>query len=425
MKFRKVTIIGIGLIGGSLAWALKKSGGVTEIFGVDLNEKAVDYAIQEGIIDRGSNEIERGVKQSEIIVIATHIGLIPGIAKSVFDIASKGSLITDVGSIKGKIVEEVEVSLPSQLYFVGGHPIAGTERSSVWAADYRLFQGKRCILTPTQKTQAVALALLNAVASEKEPDNILEFAGGGLRDYTRIGASSPDMWGDILIANKKNVIEALETFKGVLENIRLMIEREGIKDKPEDRIEVGILFVGAGPASLAGAIRVAQLLENEPELMASLGEIPIAIMEKGKYPGAHLVSGAVINPVAFRKLFSKLPKFEFPFYNPVEKETVYFLTSGSAFPFPVPPPTMQNHGNYVASISKVGTWLAEKAEGMGVLILNETAGMKLLVEDGVVKGVRTGDKGLDREGNPLGSFQPGSDVTAKVTVLGEGTQGHL
>ena len=199
----------------------------------------------------------------------------------------------------------------------------------------------------------------------------------------------------------------------------------GITDKPEDRIEVGILFVGAGPASLAGAIRVAQLLENEPELMASLGEIPIAIMEKGKYPGAHLVSGAVINPVAFRKLFSKLPKFEFPFYNPVEKETVYFLTSGSAFPFPVPPPTMQNHGNYVASISKVGAWLAEKAEGMGVLILNETAGMKLLVEDGIVKGVRTGDKGLDREGNPLGSFQPGSDVTAKVTVLGEGTQGHL
>jgi len=272
MKFRKVTIIGIGLIGGSLAWALKKSGGVTEIFGVDLNEKAVDYAIQEGIIDRGSNEIERGVKQSEIIVIATHIGLIPGIAKSVFDIASKGSLITDVGSIKGKIVEEVEVSLPSQLYFVGGHPIAGTERSSVWAADYRLFQGKRCILTPTQKTQAdalakakslweivgaevftmdpqthdrvfayvshlphaVAYALLNAVASEKEPDNILEFAGGGLRDYTRIGASSPDMWGDILIANKKNVIEALETFKGVLENIRLMIEREDIKGLREE-----------------------------------------------------------------------------------------------------------------------------------------------------------------------------------------------
>jgi len=272
MRFQKVTIIGIGLIGGSLAWALKKSGEVTEIFGVDLNEKAVDYALQEGIIDRGSNEIEKGVKESEIIVIATHVGLIPGIAKSVFTLASKGSLITDVGSVKEKIIRDIEVSLPSHLYFVGGHPIAGTERSSVWAADYRLFQGKRCVLTPTQKTQtdalakakslweivgaevftmdpqthdrvfayvshlphAVAYALLNAVALEKEPDNILEFAGGGLRDYTRIGASSPDMWSDIFLANKKNVIEALEAFKGVLENIRLMIEREDIKGLKEE-----------------------------------------------------------------------------------------------------------------------------------------------------------------------------------------------
>ena len=272
MRFQKVTIIGIGLIGGSLAWALKKSGEVTEIFGVDLNEKAVDYALQEGIIDSGSNEIEKGVKESEIIVIATHVGLIPGIAKSVFTLASKGSLITDVGSVKEKIIRDIEVSLPSHLYFVGGHPIAGTERSSVWAADYRLFQGKRCVLTPTQKTQtdalakakslweivgaevftmdpqthdrvfayvshlphAVAYALLNAVALEKEPDNILEFAGGGLRDYTRIGASSPDMWSDIFLANKKNVIEALEAFKGVLENIRLMIEREDIKGLKEE-----------------------------------------------------------------------------------------------------------------------------------------------------------------------------------------------
>ena len=272
MRFQKVTIIGIGLIGGSLAWALKKPGEVTEIFGVDLNEKAVDYALQEGIIDRGSNEIEKGVKESEIIVIATHVGLIPGIAKSVFTLASKGSLITDVGSVKEKIIRDIEVSLPSHLYFVGGHPIAGTERSSVWAADYRLFQGKRCVLTPTQKTQtdalakakslweivgaevftmdpqthdrvfayvshlphAVAYALLNAVALEKEPDNILEFAGGGLRDYTRIGASSPDMWSDIFLANKKNVIEALEAFKGVLENIRLMIEREDIKGLKEE-----------------------------------------------------------------------------------------------------------------------------------------------------------------------------------------------
>ncbi|GBD38934.1 Electron transfer flavoprotein-ubiquinone oxidoreductase [bacterium HR37] len=199
----------------------------------------------------------------------------------------------------------------------------------------------------------------------------------------------------------------------------------GITDSPEDRIEVGILFVGAGPASLAGAIRLAQLLENEPELKESLGEIPIAVIEKGKYPGAHLVSGAVVNPIAFRKLFPQLPKFEFPFFDPVTKESVYFLTATKAFPFPVIPPTMRNHGNYVASISKMGAWLAEKAEELGVFILSETAGAKLIVEDGVVKGVRTGDKGLDRDGKPLGSYQPGSDIIARVTVLGEGTQGHL
>ncbi len=271
MAFQKVAIIGLGLIGGSLAWALKKSEEVGEVFGIDVDEKSLDYAIEKGIIDRGSKELE-AVKHSEIIVIATHAGLIPGIAKSIFTLASNGSLITDVGSVKEKIVEEVESSLPSHLYFIGGHPIAGTERSSVWAADYRLFQGKRCILTPTQKTQAetlakakrlwetvgaqvltmdpqahdrvfafvshlphaVAYALVNAVASEKEPDNILDFAGGGFRDYTRIGASSPDMWSDIFLANKENVIEAIEAFKGGLEKIRIMIEREDIRGLKEE-----------------------------------------------------------------------------------------------------------------------------------------------------------------------------------------------
>jgi electron-transferring-flavoprotein dehydrogenase len=198
----------------------------------------------------------------------------------------------------------------------------------------------------------------------------------------------------------------------------------GITSSPDDRVEVGVLFVGAGPASLAGAIRLAQLLENEPELMESLGEMPIAIIEKGKYPGAHLLSGAVVNPIALRKLFPGIPKFDFPFYDQVTKEGVYFLTEKSSLRLPTPP-TMNNHGNYVASISKVAKWLAEKAEEKGVMIFNEMSGMKVLVEDGAVKGVRTDDKGLDRDGNPLENYQPGSDVLAKVTVFGEGTTGHL
>jgi electron-transferring-flavoprotein dehydrogenase len=198
----------------------------------------------------------------------------------------------------------------------------------------------------------------------------------------------------------------------------------GITHKPEDRVEVGILFVGAGPASLAGAIRLAQLLSDEPEIMESLGEIPIAVIEKGKYPGAHLVSGAVVNPISFRTLFPELKDEDFPFFGPVDKESVYFLTRKHSLLLPTPP-TMHNKANFAASISQMAKWLGERAEEAGVMIFNEMSGMNLLVENEVVRGVRTDDKGLDKDGNKLGNYQPGSDILAKVTVLGEGTTGHL
>ncbi|MBI4228220.1 MAG: 4Fe-4S dicluster domain-containing protein [Deltaproteobacteria bacterium] len=198
----------------------------------------------------------------------------------------------------------------------------------------------------------------------------------------------------------------------------------GITDKPEDQVEVGILFVGAGPASLAGAIRLSQLLSEEPNIMESLGEIPIAVIEKGKYPGAHLVSGAVVNPISFRTLFPGMKDEEFPFFGPIDKEAVYFLTKKHSLLLPTPP-TMHNKGNFAASISQMAKWLGEKAEEAGVMIFNEMSGMKLLVEDEVVKGIRTDDKGLDKDGGKLGNYQPGSDILARVTVLGEGTTGHL
>ena len=197
-----------------------------------------------------------------------------------------------------------------------------------------------------------------------------------------------------------------------------------VTDDPENRVEVGVLFVGAGPANLAAAIRLGQLLSDEPEIMESLGEIPIAIIEKGKYPGAHLLSGAVVNPVSFRALFPDMQDSDFPFLGTVKEEAVYYLTNKGSIRLPTPP-TMHNSGNYVASITKMAQWLGEKAEELGVMIFNEMSGMKILVENGVVKGVRTDDKGLDRDNKPLGNFQPGSDVLANVTVLGEGTTGHL
>ena len=196
-------------------------------------------------------------------------------------------------------------------------------------------------------------------------------------------------------------------------------------DPPDERIDVGLLIVGAGPAGLACAIRFGQLLEDAPELAERLGEVPVAVIEKGKQPGSHLLSGAVVNPRALRRLFRGRKKLEeLPFYGPVEAESVYFLTQKSKTRIPAPP-TMRNHGNYVASLSQLGRFLAEEAESAGATMLPETAAERLLVEGGRVLGIRTGDKGRGRNGEELPNFEPGSDLVARVTVLAEGTQGHL
>jgi electron-transferring-flavoprotein dehydrogenase len=192
-----------------------------------------------------------------------------------------------------------------------------------------------------------------------------------------------------------------------------------------DPIEVGVLIVGAGPAGLACAIRMGQLLENAPAIAERLGEVPVAVIDKGSKPGAHLLSGAVVNPVSLRRLFGDRKRIaDMPFYGHVFGESVYYLTKRSAMRIPTPP-TMRNHGNLVASLSQLGRWLAEQAEAGGATILPETSGEKLLVTDGRVRGVRTGDRGRGRDGSQLSVFEPGSDLIAKATVLAEGTQGHL
>jgi len=193
----------------------------------------------------------------------------------------------------------------------------------------------------------------------------------------------------------------------------------------EAEIEVGVLIVGAGPAGLACAIRLGQLLEGAPELAERLGDVPVAVLEKGKQPGSHLLSGAVVNPGSLRRLFAgRVTTREMPFYGRVEHESVYLLTSRRALRIPTPP-TMRNGGNYITSLSQLGRWLAERAEEAGATILPETSGHALLAGDGRVRGVRTGDRGRGRGGEELGNFEPGSDVHARVTVLAEGTQGHL
>jgi electron-transferring-flavoprotein dehydrogenase len=196
-------------------------------------------------------------------------------------------------------------------------------------------------------------------------------------------------------------------------------------DPVDERIDVGFLIVGAGPAGLAAAVRLGQLIEEDPATAERLGEVPVAVLEKGKAPGAHLLSGAVVNPRGLQRLFKGRKRIdEMPFYGEVHGEAVLFLTKRRAVRIPTPP-TMVNHRNYVASVSQLGRWLAEEAEELGVTILPETSAEQLLVDGGRVVGVRTGDRGRGRSGEELGNFEPGSDIAARITILAEGTQGHL
>ncbi|MBA2567091.1 MAG: 4Fe-4S dicluster domain-containing protein [Thermoleophilaceae bacterium] len=196
-------------------------------------------------------------------------------------------------------------------------------------------------------------------------------------------------------------------------------------DPEDERIEVGVVIVGGGPAGLACAIRLMQLLEEAPQLAESLGEVPVALVEKGKATGSHLLSGAMMDPSAMRKLFPGVDESEWPTFGTVERDSVYFMTKRRAVPLRPTPPPFRNHGNHVTSVAQLARWMGEKAEEAGVYVLPETAAAKLLVEEGVVRGVRTGDKGRGRDGQELSNFEPGSDLIGRATVLAEGTQGHL
>lgn len=192
----------------------------------------------------------------------------------------------------------------------------------------------------------------------------------------------------------------------------------------DERIEVGILIVGAGPAGLGAAVRLGQLLGEDEALMESLGEVPLAVAEKGKAAGSHLLSGAVMRPNAIKDLFPDTNPEEIPHYGEVKGEAVYFMTKGGKIRIPTPP-QMKNHGNWVVSISQLARWMGDQAEEMGAFMLPETDCQKILVDNGRVVGVVTGDKGRGREGEELSTFEPGVEVHAKITILAEGTQGHL
>src|SRR3954451_22318361 len=200
----------------------------------------------------------------------------------------------------------------------------------------------------------------------------------------------------------------------------------GPTDPEDERIEVGVVIVGGGPGGLACAVRLTQLLAEDEQLMESLGEVPVALVEKGRGPGSHLLSGAMMNPSAMRKLFPDMPEDDWPTFGTVDTDRVYLLPNKKrAIPLRPTPPPFRNHGNHVTSVAQLGRFLAQQAEDAGVYILGETAATKLLVDDGKVVGVRSGDKGRGRDGEELSNFEPGSDLIAKAAVLCEGPQGHL
>jgi electron-transferring-flavoprotein dehydrogenase len=200
-------------------------------------------------------------------------------------------------------------------------------------------------------------------------------------------------------------------------------------DDEEERIEVGVAIVGGGTAGLATANRLLQLLADDPETMERLGEVPVAVIEKAKVCGGHNLSGAVMRPGPLQELFPDYSREQWReqgfAFGEVTKEAVYLTPSAKrAVKIPTPPP-FKNHGNEVISVAALARFQQQQAEEGGAYVLTETAATQLLVTDGRVQGVRSGDKGRGKDGQPLGNFEPGTDIKAQFTVLGEGCWGHL
>ena len=195
-------------------------------------------------------------------------------------------------------------------------------------------------------------------------------------------------------------------------------------------LEFDVQFVGGGPAGLAGAIHLADLIAKHNANAASTGatplpELTIAVLEKAAEVGAHGFSGAVMDPRAIRELMPDYVAKGCPIESEVTHDDVVVLFEKSSFRLPFVPPALDNHGNVIVSLGELSKWLATQAEERGVLIATETPAQTPLLEDGKLLGVRTGDKGIDKHGNRKGTYQPGADCLAKVTVLCEGPRGTV
>jgi prephenate dehydrogenase len=245
----RLAVVGVGLIGGSLALALKTAGAVGQVVGIGRGRANLEKALELGVVDSYTQDLAEGVAGADLIFLATPVLTLAQVAAAAVPHMKPGAILTDGGSVKASVARDIEPLMPAGVHFVPGHPIAGTENSGAEAAFDTLYQGRRCILTPTAHTDPealelvrqvweiagsevvvmdvekhdrilaaishlphmVAYSLVNAVGSyDRYEENILEYSAGGFRDFTRIASSDPTMWRDIALTNRDALLEMME-----------------------------------------------------------------------------------------------------------------------------------------------------------------------------------------------------------------------